>query len=236
MSDLTERINKNLEKIAMEIVTLEGRDIPVMGNMMNSLCEMEKDSREVDQPSFLELTLALKGYLEKMILDEEDNAEPLEEGIECLQSIYHCLINKKIFNGDLSQIFSKLLYKKPVSEEKIDHQDTGVQIEEDGNAGDEERVSQGEQLDEDDREILEDFIMESKDNLDAIENGLMTLEQSPEDQESINAIFRSFHTIKGVSAFLNLLKINKLAHSAENLLDKARSGEIRVEGSIVDII
>jgi len=236
MSDLTERINKNLEKIAMEIVTLEGRDIPVMGNMMNSLCEMEKDSREVDQPSFLELTLALKGYLEKMILDEEDNAEPLEEGIECLQSIYRCLINKKIFNGDLSQIFSKLLYKKPVSEEKIDHQDTGAQIEEDGNAGDEKRVSQGEQLNEDDREILEDFIMESKDNLDAIENGLMTLEQSPEDQESINAIFRSFHTIKGVSAFLNLLKINKLAHSAENLLDKARSGEIRVEGTIVDII
>ncbi|MBW1797090.1 MAG: chemotaxis protein CheA [Deltaproteobacteria bacterium] len=58
----------------------------------------------------------------------------------------------------------------------------------------------------------------------------------PSDVETINAIFRPFHTVKGVSGFLNFTKINKLAHISENLLDKARTGELSIDGEVVDII
>ncbi|MCP4607072.1 MAG: chemotaxis protein CheA, partial [Proteobacteria bacterium] len=91
-------------------------------------------------------------------------------------------------------------------------------------------------LDEEDLELLSGFVSESLDGLDAIEVSLIDLEQEPDDTESINSIFRSFHTIKGISGFLNLMRINKLAHKAENLLDKVRGGEIAPEQAVVDII
>ena len=52
----------------------------------------------------------------------------------------------------------------------------------------------------------------------------------------INDIFRPFHTIKGVSGFLSLTKINKLAHATENLLDSARSGEFLINDTATDVI
>ncbi|MBN1105304.1 MAG: chemotaxis protein CheA, partial [Deltaproteobacteria bacterium] len=91
-------------------------------------------------------------------------------------------------------------------------------------------------LSDEDRQILGDFVIESLENLGTIEVNLINLEQDPTDRETINAIFRPFHTIKGVSGFLGLSKINRLGHSAENLLDKARNGELKVEGAIIDVI
>ncbi|MDQ1331912.1 MAG: two-component system, chemotaxis family, sensor kinase CheA [Thermodesulfobacteriota bacterium] len=87
-----------------------------------------------------------------------------------------------------------------------------------------------------DIEIISDFVAESLDNLGTIEVRLMDLEQDPKDTETINAIFRPFHTVKGVSGFLNFNRINKFAHVVENLLDKARNGELIINGEIVDVI
>ncbi len=89
---------------------------------------------------------------------------------------------------------------------------------------------------DEDKEIIIDFATESLDNLGTIEVKLMDLEQDPSDVETINAIFRPFHTVKGVSGFLNFSKINKLAHISENLLDKVRNRELSIDGEIVDII
>jgi two-component system chemotaxis sensor kinase CheA len=72
--------------------------------------------------------------------------------------------------------------------------------------------------------------------LESIEIGLIDLEQNPDDSESINTIFRSFHTIKGVSGFLGLGRINKLAHRSENLLDKIRGNEISMDADVTDVI
>jgi two-component system chemotaxis sensor kinase CheA len=79
-------------------------------------------------------------------------------------------------------------------------------------------------------------VTESLENLGTIEVRLMDLEQNPSDPDTINAIFRTFHTIKGVSGFLNFNKINTLSHIAENLLDKVRNGEISVNAEMIDAI
>lgn len=87
---------------------------------------------------------------------------------------------------------------------------------------------------EEDLPLIIDFINESKEHLETAEAGLLELENNPENAETLNRIFRSFHTIKGMSGFLNLTDANKLAHAAENLLDMARKGQLKLAGAYGD--
>ena len=86
-----------------------------------------------------------------------------------------------------------------------------------------------------DRELLYDFVTESMEHLEKAEGALLDIEANPEDTETVNGIFRAFHTIKGTSGFLALESVNKLAHKAETLLDRARQGEIKLAGGAADV-
>jgi two-component system chemotaxis sensor kinase CheA len=88
----------------------------------------------------------------------------------------------------------------------------------------------------DDSELLEGFVTEAIEHLESIEVNTLVLEDTPDDNEALNAVFRPFHTIKGVSGFLNLMRINHMAHALENLLDQARSGKLLIDGNCIDII
>lgn len=85
-------------------------------------------------------------------------------------------------------------------------------------------------------ENLRDFITEAHEHLDHAEQSLLALEQDFTDREHINTIFRAFHTVKGVAGFLNLKPIVMLAHHAEALLDKARTGTVTLDSSSLDLI
>ncbi|MEN6308354.1 MAG: chemotaxis protein CheA [Anaerohalosphaeraceae bacterium] len=87
---------------------------------------------------------------------------------------------------------------------------------------------------EEDASLIIDFINESREHLENAEAALLEIEHHPEDQETLNGIFRAFHTVKGTAGFLNLTDINKLAHSAENLLDMARKGQLKLVGNASD--
>ena len=87
-----------------------------------------------------------------------------------------------------------------------------------------------------DKDLLAGFIEEAFEHLEAIEVNVLDLEQSPDDLEIINNIFRPFHTIKGVSGFLNLKTINKLAHATENLLDDVRNGKRAMDSEVIDLV
>jgi len=87
-----------------------------------------------------------------------------------------------------------------------------------------------------DLELLSGFIEESYEHLEAIEANILELENNPADPEIINNIFRPFHTIKGVSGFLNLKAINKLAHTTENLLDDVRNNVRTMDSQVIDIV
>ena len=235
MLDQMDGTKKNLDTVALEVVTLEVNDIPALGSILKHLGEMETDPPVVEQPAFLEILHAAKGYVENLILKEKEDITPLEEAIDALQTIYRHVVNQDKYNGDMSQVLERLGFKsaKIGEKEKDQENKSAAGIDE---AEKEKTKSTGDNLNEEDLEILSAFVTESIENLDTIEVSLMDLEQDPNDTESINSIFRSFHTIKGVSGFLNLMRINKLGHCAENLLDKVRSGEISVQETIVDII
>ena len=87
-----------------------------------------------------------------------------------------------------------------------------------------------------DLSLVQDFIGEARGHLESAEADLLKLEEQPEDHELINAIFRGFHTIKGVAGFLNFKQIGQLAHASENLLDRARKGELALTSHVLDLV
>jgi two-component system chemotaxis sensor kinase CheA len=87
-----------------------------------------------------------------------------------------------------------------------------------------------------DPELIGDFIMESREHLTSIELQLLTLDQEPANAEAIHAIFRGFHTIKGMAGFLDLDAVRDLAHEVETVLDLARNGKLAITSAIIDRI
>ncbi len=88
----------------------------------------------------------------------------------------------------------------------------------------------------DDGDLLREFINESREHLDNIEQGVLVLENQPADAETLNTVFRAFHTFKGGAGFLNLMPINRLAHVLESLLDLARQGQLAIDATVIELI
>jgi two-component system chemotaxis sensor kinase CheA len=90
-----------------------------------------------------------------------------------------------------------------------------------------------------DEDLIREFVMESGEHLVNIEAQMLLLEKNTGDSEAaetLNAVFRAFHTIKGLAGFLEFAAIQSLAHEVETLLDLARNGELAVTASLVDVV
>jgi two-component system chemotaxis sensor kinase CheA len=240
------KISKQIERLSLDAVMLDSGDIPQLGQTIKLLEAIEVSLKNDKKGPLGSLTRAMRGYIEAIILGETTNLEPFEKGVSRLQEVCRNLIGGNKSDIDVSSVITGLTVgseessevttaSKPESGENL--QDTTAKAKT-GRKG--KAVKKEEEtlavLDEEDKEIIYDFVAESLENLGTIEIKLMDLEQEPSDMEIINAIFRPFHTVKGVSGFLNFNKINKLAHVAENLLDKARNKELTIDDQIVDVI
>ena len=85
-------------------------------------------------------------------------------------------------------------------------------------------------------ELLNDFLVETKENLDHLDAELLALDTSPADSGLINAIFRRLHTIKGVCGFLDLRKLESVSHAGETLLGALRAEELEVNDRIINLL
>lgn len=86
-----------------------------------------------------------------------------------------------------------------------------------------------------DPDLLREFVAEAGEHLEASDVHLLTLETEPKNEDALNAVFRAFHTIKGVAGFMALDEIQSLSHEAENLLDKARKNELDLVDAAIDV-
>ena len=86
------------------------------------------------------------------------------------------------------------------------------------------------------QEILQDFLVESFELVEKLDEDLVELENRPEDLELLNGIFRVAHTVKGASSFLNFDVLTHLTHHMEDVLNKARHGELILTPDIMDVI
>ena len=85
-------------------------------------------------------------------------------------------------------------------------------------------------------DILKDFLAESKENLELLDQQFVELEQEPDNEDLIKSIFRTIHTIKGTSGFFGFTTLEGIAHFAEDILSKLRDGIVPVDEEITTIL
>lgn len=85
-------------------------------------------------------------------------------------------------------------------------------------------------------EILQDFLVEAGELLEHLSEQLLDLEQRPRDSNLLNAVFRSFHTIKGGASFLSLTHLVAICHRAEDVFNVLRNGERVVDAGLMDVV
>ena len=81
-------------------------------------------------------------------------------------------------------------------------------------------------------EIVKDFLIESGENLDRLDQELVKLESEPQSKELLASIFRTIHTIKGSCGFLGFARLEKVAHAGESLLSRLRDGDLALTAEV----
>ena len=85
-------------------------------------------------------------------------------------------------------------------------------------------------------QYLEMFIEESKEHLQSLNETLLVLENSPDDVDMINSVFRVAHTLKGMAGTMGFKRMNSLTHNMENVLSEIRTGNIHITPELLDIL
>ncbi|RJP33054.1 MAG: chemotaxis protein CheA [Actinobacteria bacterium] len=91
-------------------------------------------------------------------------------------------------------------------------------------------------MDMDISQYKELFISEAQEHLEALNQSMVDLEKDPGNPDVLTEIFRSAHTLKGMSATMGFDQLTELSHEMENVLDGLRSGDIEVSTDIVDLL
>lgn len=230
---------KLIELIAGDLVMVKPDDLPALAKLHTDFLQLVK---AVGGESAVVSTVAQKcaDYVEKIVLGDVDDRDAvlsaLSEGVVGLQYIIRD-------NKDASEVwFPSILAPSDSGGESVpEHgKDYGrsSETEEAQSGGDAvaEHESLTINLDGSDTSLMADFVTEAREHCATAEQMLMDLETDEKNQAAIDAIFRSFHTIKGAAGFLDLKPISVLAHECETLLDLARSGTVIVKGKIADRI
>ena len=161
---------------------------------------------------------------------------------DVLPDLRNCLSSDESLNGTIAELKSMLEIANqeggiPASElrqklsnlqEKFEMAEAGPE----GAAAAPEAASSAAE----DPALVADFVIEAREHLSAVEGQLLTLENDPTNFECLNAIFRSFHSIKGLAAFLEFPRIQHFAHEVETLLDMARNKAVVIDATGIDLI
>ena len=223
---------KLIDDMASEFLFLEIReiDVPTAGKLLNNLDKLTKEADALKIGQLKRVACGLNGLLEKIVLDSIEDKEAgfniLEKGISLMQEIGDNFRNTGSYEGDINGFIESLSAL------------TGDQTTKDASETEasQEELQPSKKAEVQDESLLRDFIIESLEYINEIEVNTLNLEQEPENKDHINAIFRPFHSVKGVAAFLNLEQIRDVAHDLETLLDRARNDELSVTSQVIDVV
>jgi len=247
-----EKLTSLVDRIASDFLFLSSRelDIPTAGGFLNILEGIIDAAGHLGLTPLHKVGSGLNHLLELTIMDNlGDKAagfDLFERGISLMQEIlrdsqqrdgFERLEAMESYLRELGDLTGYRLAAEAAAAVSATMNDEAVHTEEDTKPEEAAAAKPApSSLQDQDESLLRDFITESFEYIEQIEVNILNLEQSPEDKEFINAIFRPFHSIKGVASFLNLDTIRDLSHSLENLLDKARNGELKVTPPVIDVI
>ena len=232
-----------IDNMAADFLFLNSRevDIPAAGKFLNQLEQISTMATELQAQPLLVVAGGMNDLLAKIIIEIVPSGgagfDILERGLSLLQEIVGQYENTGSFGGDIGPFMAELATLTGYAPSPGTAGYTGELRDKEPQpieAAAERRPEAA--MSVQDESLLRDFITEGLEYIDEIEVNILNLEQNPEDKEIINTIFRPFHSIKGVAGFLNLDEIRDLAHCLENLLDKARNGNLQVTPPLIDVV
>jgi two-component system chemotaxis sensor kinase CheA len=226
-------LTKSIDDLASDLVFLDAReiDIPSSGIFMNHVEAIVKAAEPLKMSAVIHVAKGLNHILEKIVFDNLQDHElgfsTFEKGIALMQEISEKYKHTGDYKGDIQPFLEAVASVTGVVVSA--NRACVIDVPEIMQASEEAVQIQ-------DVSLVKDFISEGLEYIDEIEVNILNLEQNPDNTDTINTIFRPFHSIKGVASFLNLEKIRDLAHNLENLLDKARNMELRITPPLIDVV
>ncbi|MDR2861704.1 MAG: chemotaxis protein CheA, partial [Syntrophobacterales bacterium] len=232
---------EQVDVMASDFVFLDNQEIDISdaGKFLNYLDRIFSDAEKLNVMQITQVSGSMSNILGKWLIDQvEDKAAGfalLEKGIALMQEIALSYQNMGSYGGNIESFLHECA--RLLGESAAIPDDHSGEAPASPSAGEspvqaEEKPVEPAQ----DQSLLNDFIIEATEYIDEIEVNILNLEQEPENKEFINAIFRPFHSVKGVASFLNLNIIRDLAHKLENLLDKTRNDEMEVTPALIDVV
>lgn len=228
-----------IDGMASDFLFIDGRDIDIAaaGKFLNHLDQILAEAEKLSALPVAKVSRSLSHILGKWLIDQvkdkEEGFGTIEKGISLMQEAADSYKNTGSYGGNVADFIGRCA---TLLGEEIPPAEAASGAA-DASSADESAAAAGSAPDQmQDDSLLKDFIVEACEYIDEIEVNILNLEQEPENKEFINAIFRPFHSIKGVASFLNLNIIRDLAHKLENLLDKARNGELDVTPPLIDVV
>lgn len=240
MSEI-QNAEKMLDDISLSMVMIDPEDLISLGEFLEKVEKLADDFPQTDS-SWPEVILnGLKKAIEAIILDQvKDKARVVEvmgQGVSLLQEIIRSQTGESSISPDVDPFLEAM------------KTEAGIDLRPDEAGGGRAEAAEAPVVEEpamemeeagydvgQDEDLFFSFIAESMEHIEAIEVNIIALEQDPEDNDAINSVFRPFHTIKGVSGFLNLKEIHSLTHDVENLLDDARNERLKVSSALIDVV
>ncbi len=229
MSD-NEKLNKLLQAAASEVVVLQPGSQEQAANLTDIFTQISQEIGDISQ-----IPDDIKNKVESVTSEAKIKATAVGDGAK----VSDYLLRELGSNIDSLQSILEPILEGNLLDQLIEDtqaQDSTEATSQDFNSEATSESTEAVLISEEDVPLVVDFASEAIEHIETAESALLEIEQNPKDQESINCVFRGFHTIKGMAGFLNLTEIGSLAHSAENLLDMARNGEIELVGATMDIV
>jgi two-component system, chemotaxis family, sensor kinase CheA len=226
----TGNIEKLLDDLAVKILVIEPGDLSSVGDMLGILEQLNSDGEIGAFAGLPQMATTLKATVEKMIMGEfSDSPETYDHFGQAVSSMQG-IVRDGEAGPDSIQSFCENMKKVGCEIDAVDL----FGFEEEQSVDESEMEIDTRFLR--DKELLECFLEEAEDHLGSIESNILALEKTPDDSESINTIFRAFHTIKGTSGSVYLADIAELAHATENLLDDVRNGRHPMDAEVAEVI
>jgi len=263
MSQGDKALSAILDDLALKILMVEPGDLSVVGELLELVEQLISSDEEDLSPGLRNMGKLFKTALEKMIMAElPDSAENYEQLGNCVAQMQEvvrkggeaddaalasfCEALRRVgLEATVEELGGEAPAAPPAEEAQQQEAPAVSEQPEQEPSGEADAPAPPQEATADsggtpdflqDKDLLAGFIDEAFEHLESIEVNVLELEQNPDDLEIINNIFRPFHTIKGVSGFLNLKTINKLAHATENLLDDVRNGKRPMDSDVIDIV
>ncbi|MDH5299581.1 MAG: Hpt domain-containing protein [Desulfobulbaceae bacterium] len=230
MVEVARSLSDYLDDMALKILMVEPGDLSVVGELLELTEQLLASAEEAgEQPVLQQMAKSFNAALRMVIMGElADSAENYDRLGQCVVQMQEVMRKEGEADEQAMRLFRDNLAAAGYREEL-----PAQAAEEAAPAAQEQTVA----LDFlQDKDLLAGFVAESFEHLESIEVNILDLEQNPGDSDIINNIFRTFHTIKGVSGFLNLKKINEISHITENLLDDVRNGKRTMDSDVIDVV